>query len=300
MILRIERQRQVHLGESLEGAVLFAEAAAKKRKDLQRGQNYRKKEMVDKRGLKCELVKTGHDKSTCFKLHGVPEWYKELNEQKKKNVGGTNRVNAMQGPEPKLQKEMQREDKPSVNDVVMELMKMLKKLPADPIQASCSEDFADSDTLLWHKRLGHPSLKVLEHIPTVKNAVKNAKSCTMCPLAKQHRLPFPYSASSSSKPFDLIHVDIWGPYHKPTLSNCHYFLTVVDDYNRATWTYLMRHKSQTPTLLKTFLKYAQNQFNSYVKNIRTDNGSEFFGRDCQSLFTSLGIFQQKSCPYTPQ
>ncbi|KAK4389641.1 Retrovirus-related Pol polyprotein from transposon TNT 1-94 [Sesamum angolense] len=76
------------------------------------------------------------------KLHGVPKWYKELNEQKKKSVGGANRVNVVQGPELKLQKEVLSEDKPSMNDMVVELMKMLKKLPTDPIQAICSEYFA--------------------------------------------------------------------------------------------------------------------------------------------------------------
>ncbi|KAL0324617.1 UNVERIFIED_CONTAM: hypothetical protein Scaly_2428800 [Sesamum calycinum] len=83
-----------------------------------------------------------HDKSTYFKLHGVPKWYKELNEQKNKSVEGANRVNVVQGPELKLQKEVQSEDKPSINDMVVELMKMLKKLPIDHIQAICSEYFA--------------------------------------------------------------------------------------------------------------------------------------------------------------
>ncbi|KAL0454692.1 UNVERIFIED_CONTAM: Retrovirus-related Pol polyprotein from transposon TNT 1-94 [Sesamum latifolium] len=36
----------------------------------------------------------------------------------------------------------------------------------------------ESDTLLWHKRLGHPSLKVHEHIPAMKNEIKTAEICT--------------------------------------------------------------------------------------------------------------------------
>ncbi|KAK4393926.1 hypothetical protein Sango_1863400 [Sesamum angolense] len=52
--------------------------------------NVRRKGPVDKRHLTCEIChKAGHNKETCFKLHGVPEWYKELSDQRKKNGNGT-------------------------------------------------------------------------------------------------------------------------------------------------------------------------------------------------------------------
>ncbi|KAL0410883.1 UNVERIFIED_CONTAM: Copia protein [Sesamum latifolium] len=97
-----------------------------------------------------------------------------------------------------------------------------------------------------------------------------------------------------------MHVDVWGPYHQASLSNCHYFLTIVDDHSRATWTYLMRHKSQSSTLLSRFFQSVKVQFDSLVKCISTDNGSEFLGHECQALFSSLGIAYQKTCPYSPQ
>ncbi|KAL0331590.1 UNVERIFIED_CONTAM: hypothetical protein Sangu_1704500 [Sesamum angustifolium] len=48
MILHVERQRQVHMGESLEGATLFAWGAARKQEDLLKGQSYRKRGVMDK------------------------------------------------------------------------------------------------------------------------------------------------------------------------------------------------------------------------------------------------------------
>ncbi|KAL0416720.1 UNVERIFIED_CONTAM: hypothetical protein Slati_3503900 [Sesamum latifolium] len=54
MILRVEKQRKVHMGESHEGATLSAEGVARKREDPLKGQGYRKKGVVDKRGLKCD------------------------------------------------------------------------------------------------------------------------------------------------------------------------------------------------------------------------------------------------------
>jgi len=66
------------------------------------------------------------------------------------------------------------------------------------------------------------------------NKVSQSMPCHICPRAKQHRLPFPSSSISSTKPFDLIHVDTWGPYPTKTVNGQRYFLTLVDDYTRST------------------------------------------------------------------
>jgi len=56
--------------------------------------------------------------------------------------------------------------------------------------------------------------------------------CAPCHLAKQCKLPFPLNKSSSEHAFDLIHVDILGPFNITFLHGHKYFLTVVDDYSR--------------------------------------------------------------------
>ncbi|KAL0427172.1 UNVERIFIED_CONTAM: hypothetical protein Slati_2892000 [Sesamum latifolium] len=44
--------------------------------------------VIDKRSIICDYwKKSGHQKDQCFKLTGVPDWYKELNEKKKKGTG---------------------------------------------------------------------------------------------------------------------------------------------------------------------------------------------------------------------
>ena len=91
-------------------------------------------------------------------------------------------------------------------------------------------------SFLWHSRLGHPSdsrLQALGHIfPFLKNSCNN--TCGVCPLAKQKRLPFPFNNNLSTFAFDLLHMDVWGPYSTPTLDGYKYFLTIVDDTTRAT------------------------------------------------------------------
>ena len=100
-------------------------------------------------------------------------------------------------------------------------------------------------------------------------------NCSICPKVKQTRLPFPLSTIKSHSPFNLLHCDIWGPHKTPTHFGKRFFLTIVDDYTRCTWLFLMNHKSKTQHLLESFITFAQNQFQASIKTIRVDNGLEF-------------------------
>lgn len=50
-------------------------------------------------------------------------------------------------------------------------------------------------------------------------------------------------SNKSDSPFSLIHSDIWGPSTTVSLSGFRYFVTFVHDFSRATWLYLLKHKS---------------------------------------------------------
>ena len=66
--------------------------------------------------------------------------------------------------------------------------------------------------------------------------------CDTCQLAKFHRLPFPFSKSIAPKPFNLVHVDLWGPYKTADTSGAYYLLSLLDDCTRYTWVYLLKNK----------------------------------------------------------
>jgi len=59
-------------------------------------------------------------------------------------------------------------------------------------------------------------------------------------MPKQPRHSFPISQTTSRNPFDLLHVDLWGPYSLTSVSGANYFLTIVDDFSRATWTFMLQ------------------------------------------------------------
>ncbi|KAF7823637.1 retroelement pol polyprotein-like [Senna tora] len=157
-------------------------------------------------------------------------------------------------------------------------------------------------TCTWHNRLGHCPLTVLKQIEEIKVNDENfPTACDICHFAKQQRNPFSKSITRSDSIFDLIHVDLWGPYkEKCTLTNATYFLTIVDDHSRVTWVFLIQHKHMVPQLLCNFITMIKNQYGKSIKSVRTDRGTEFTNTQCDSFFKEKGIEHQKTCSYTPQ
>ena len=109
---------------------------------------------------------------------------------------------------------------------------------------------------LWHNRLGHAPVSKLKYISCIKYYVgASDKVCLTCPMSKLTKLPFPDSVSHASKAFDLVHVDIWGPYRVCTRQKFKLFLTLVDDYSRMTWIFLLQRKSEDLKCLEAFQNF---------------------------------------------
>ena len=145
------------------------------------------------------------------------------------------------------------------------------------------------------------SFSNMKHIDVVSSCKALPQSiCQVCHYAKQQRLPFPDSSSCTTHIFELIHVDLWGPYPHTTYNGYRYFLTIVDDYSRATWTHLLAAKSNAFPILKSFLAFVHTQFHTSVKAIRSDNGMEFSDTSAIAFYNSHGIIHQTSYTATPQ
>nr|GEW79903.1 ribonuclease H-like domain-containing protein [Tanacetum cinerariifolium] len=94
--------------------------------------------------------------------------------------------------------------------------------------------------------LGHPAdhvLSVLSKYIGLKYE-KHVSPCDICHKAKQTREPFPLSNHKSLSVRDLIHLDLWGPYRVVSRDGYKDFLTIVDDYSRAVWAYLIKSKDK--------------------------------------------------------
>ncbi|KAM1857263.1 hypothetical protein ACFX14_007391 [Malus domestica] len=85
---------------------------------------------------------------------------------------------------------------------------------------------------LWHQRPAHPSKHVMTKL--FPFFCKNTLECETCQMSKATRLPFVSSNSRTSKPFELVHSDIWGPSRVESFDGYRYYVTFIDDYSRVT------------------------------------------------------------------
>ena len=163
--------------------------------------------------------------------------------------------------------------------------------------------FTDQELLhVWHNRLGHAPFAKLKHVSCIPNTVLQCQSnfYLTCPLEKFTKLPYNLSTHHSAKPFDLIHIDISGPYKAVTHKKYRYFLTIVDDHARATCTYLLQYKFDALAALKIFYKMIAIQFGTCIKMIRSDNAIEFESTPCKQFFAEHGILHQTTYVDKPQ
>jgi Integrase core domain/GAG-pre-integrase domain len=140
---------------------------------------------------------------------------------------------------------------------------------------------------LWHSRMGHPSDRVLHALDL--SLTHNSNNCDTCHFAKQHRLPFPEHCNKSVNLFDLVHSDVWGYAPVDSREGFKYFITFIEDKSRATWVYLLKSKREVCDYFRGFCNMVKNLFNTTVKILRTDNGTEYTNHNFQELLSNLGI-----------
>ena len=64
-----------------------------------------------------------------------------------------------------------------------------------------------------------------------------------------------------------------------SLSNNVYFALFIDDFNRMTWVYFLKTKSQVLFVFKSFKKMVETQSGQKVKVLKTDNRGEYTSKE---------------------
>ena len=161
---------------------------------------------------------------------------------------------------------------------------------------------------LWRRRLAHVSMRNLQdllkgnHILGLANvSFEKDHVCSACIAGKQHQSKHPpKSIVSTSRPLELLHVDLFGPPSWDSLGGKKYGLVIVDDYSRYTWVFFLKSKDETKITFIDFAKQAQRKFDKEILAIRSDNGSDFKNYTLEEFLSDEGIEHQYSAPYTPQ
>ena len=100
----------------------------------------------------------------------------------------------------------------------------------------------------------------------LKDVFEKDKLCSSCQAGKQVGNTHPKkSIMSTSKAFELLHMDLFGPTQYTSIGENKYGFVIVDDYTRYTWAFFLVDKSDVFATFKSFVKGIHNEFEITIK-----------------------------------
>ena len=116
----------------------------------------------------------------------------------------------------------------------------------------------EDESWLWHRRLAHIHLEHLNRLRTKDLVIglpnikfNKDKLCDACQKGKQVKTSFkPKNVVSTTRPLQLLHMDLFGPSRTMSFGRNYYTLVIVDDFSRYTWTLFIANKSDAFSVFK--------------------------------------------------
>ncbi|CAI7773060.1 unnamed protein product, partial [Closterium sp. NIES-53] len=186
-----------------------------------------------------------------------------------------------------------------------------------PVAPPCSCRLLSHQTLLWHQRLGHPSLPRLRgmhsrllvfglprSLPPLPPSP--APPCLPCVEGRQRAAPHSSSFPPTAAPLQTLHMDVWGPARVSEQGCERYFLLVVDDYTRYTTVFPFCSKGEVPNVLIPWIRAVRLQLREQfrqdlpVLRLHSDRGGEFSSNLLRDFCRGEGILQSFMLPASPQ
>ncbi|GJS35150.1 retrovirus-related pol polyprotein from transposon TNT 1-94 [Tanacetum coccineum] len=161
---------------------------------------------------------------------------------------------------------------------------------------------------LWHIRLSHLNFGTLNKlakdglardIPWLK--FQKDHLCSACALGKSMKSSHqPKAEDTNQEKLYILHMDFCGPMRVASINEKRYILVTVDDYLRFTWVRFLRTKDEAPKAIIKCIKNMQVCLNATIRNVRTDNGTEFVNQTLREFYENDGISHQTSVTRTSQ
>ncbi|CAI7871218.1 unnamed protein product [Closterium sp. NIES-53] len=186
-----------------------------------------------------------------------------------------------------------------------------------PESAPCPCRLLSHQTLLWHHRLGHPSLPCLRGMASrvlVSGLPRSlpplplgpTPTCVPCVKGRQRAAPHSSAFPPTEAPLQTLHMDVWGPARVRGQGHARYFLLVVDDYSRYTTVFPLRSKGDVTEVLIDWIRAARLQLRESfgsdfpVLRLHSDRGGEFSSARLGAFCRARGIRQTFTLPASPQ
>ncbi|GJT09531.1 retrovirus-related pol polyprotein from transposon TNT 1-94, partial [Tanacetum coccineum] len=109
--------------------------------------------------------------------------------------------------------------------------------------------------------------------------------CSACAMGKSKKQSHkPKSKDTNQEKLYLLHMDLCGPMRVASVNKKKYILIIVDVYSLFTWVKFLASKDKASDFIIKFLKMIQVRLNVMVRNIHTDNGTEFVNQTLQDYY----------------
>jgi len=105
---------------------------------------------------------------------------------------------------------------------------------------------------------------------------------------------------STSRPLELLHIDLFGPVNTASLYGSKYGLVIYDDYSRWTRVKFLRNKDNAYDVLSNFCTQIQSEKEMKILKVISDHGGEFENELFKAFCEKHGIVHEFSYPRTPQ
>ncbi|GJU80936.1 putative ribonuclease H-like domain-containing protein [Tanacetum coccineum] len=154
----------------------------------------------------------------------------------------------------------------------------------------------DLKNIVPHKNLTCLIAKVSEDESLPSKSFENIHTCVACLKGKQHKASCKTKlVSSITKPLHTLHMDLFGPTSVSSLNHKWYCLVVTDDFSRFSWTFFLKSKDETSSILRNFVTEIEKIKDLKVKIIRCDNGGEFRNKEMDEFFIRKGFLRPFGC-----
>ena len=98
--------------------------------------------------------------------------------------------------------------------------------------------------------------------------------CDAFHKGKQRKASFKSKTESSiDEPLQLLHMDLFGAVNIMSISKKKYYLVIVDNFTRFSWTFFLLSKDETSQFIINHIKAVDDKSKWNVNKIRSDNGT---------------------------
>nr|GEW03883.1 retrovirus-related Pol polyprotein from transposon TNT 1-94 [Tanacetum cinerariifolium] len=190
-----------------------------------------------------------------------------------------------------------------INLYTISLDDMLKSSPTCLLSKA-----SKTKSWLWHRRLSHLNFGTLNKLAKdgLARGISKLKFqkdhlCSACALGKSKKSSHqPKAEDTNQEKLFLLHMDLCGPMCVPSINGKRYILVIVNDYSTFTWVRFLKTKDEAPAVVIKCIKNIQVRLNATVRNVRTDNGTEFVNQTLREFYENVGISHQTFVARTPQ